>query len=96
MKKCYMTLVPLFRRIISLSLSLGAMPEDLKIAILSPLLKKSNIDFESLTNSRPVSNFKFLSKLIEKSVSGQLSNYLIENDLHEHDQSAYKAFHSPE
>ena len=48
MKKCYMTLVPLFRRIISLFLSLGAMPEDLKIAILSALLKKSNIDFESL------------------------------------------------
>ncbi|CAB3985712.1 Hypothetical predicted protein [Paramuricea clavata] len=47
MKKCYMTLVPLFRRIINLSLSLGTMPEDLKIAILSPLLKKSNIDFST-------------------------------------------------
>ncbi|CAB3979672.1 Hypothetical predicted protein [Paramuricea clavata] len=64
--------------------------------ILSPLLKKSNIDFESFTNFRPVSNLKFLSKLVEKSVSGQLNNYLVENDLHEQYQSAYKAFHSTE
>lgn len=39
---------------------------------------------------------KFLSKLIEKSVSGQLNNYLSDNDLHEIYQSAYKAFHSTE
>ena len=43
MKKCYITLVPRFRRIINLSLSLGAMPEDLKIAILSPLLKSPTL-----------------------------------------------------
>lgn len=45
MHKCYSRLVPVFRRVINLSLSSGMMPNDLKIAVLS-LLKKLNVDFE--------------------------------------------------
>ena len=39
-----------------------------KIASLRPLLKKTNADSEQFFNFRPVSNLKFLSKLVEKSV----------------------------
>ena len=43
-----------------------------------------------------MSNLKFLSKLVEKSVFAQLINYLTVNGLHERFQSAYKAHHSTE
>ena len=96
MRKCYSSLVPLFRRVINLSLSSGLLPKELKVALLSPILKKLNADFEQFSNFRPVSNLKFLSKLIEKTVFVQLNSYLGENDLHEPLQSAYKIFHSTE
>ena len=91
MRKCF--LVPVFQRIINLSLSLREMPEDLKIAMLSPVLKRYNNDCESFTNFRPVSNLKFLSKLIEKCVYGQLNKYFPDNDLNEKYQSAYRGLH---
>ena len=66
MQKCYSSLVPIFRRVINLSLSSRLLPKELKVALLSPILKKLNADFEQFSNFRPVSNLKFLSKLIEK------------------------------
>ena len=76
MRQCYSSLVPVFRRVINLSLSSGLRPKELKVALLLPLLKKLNADFEQFSNFRPVSNLKFLSKLIEKTVFVQLNNYL--------------------
>ena len=96
MRSCLSTLVPVFKTVISLSLSTRSVPEDLKIASLRPLLKKPNADCEQFSNFRPVSNLKFLSKLVEKSVFAQLNNYLTVNGLHERLQSAHKAHHSTE
>ena len=42
------------------------MPSSMKNAVLSPLLKKPSLDFEIFSNFRPVSNLKFLSKLLKK------------------------------
>ena len=95
-RSCYSALVPVFKTVINLSLSTGSMPDDLKIASLQPLLKKANADCEQFSNFRPVSNLKFLSKLVEKSVFVQLNNYLTVNGLHESFQYAYKARHSIE
>ena len=72
------------------------MPEDLKNASLRPILKKPNADCEQFSNFRPVSNLKFLSKLVEKTVFVQLNNCLTVNGSHESFQSAYKAHHSTE
>ena len=47
-------------------------------------------------NFRPVSNLRFVSKLIEKAVFLQFNDYLLHNGLHEPLQSAYKALHSTE
>ena len=96
MRSCHSALVTAFKTVISLSLSTGSIPEDLKIASLRPLLKKSNADCEQFSNFRPVSNLKFLSKLVEKSVFARLNNYLTVNVLHERLQSAHKAHHSTE
>ena len=81
MRSCYSALVPVFKTVISLLLSTGSIPDDLKIASLRPLLKKSNADCEQFSNFRPVSNLKFLSKLVEKSVFAQMNNYLTVNGL---------------
>ena len=72
------------------------LPKELKIALLLPLLKKVNADFEQFSNFHPMSNLKFLSKLIEKAVFVQSNNHLGENDLHESLQSACSIFQSTE
>ena len=96
MKEYYCELVPVFKTIINLSLSTGVMPDDQKTALLKPLLKMPNADFEQFSSFRPLSNLKFLSKLIEKSACLQLNKYLVNNSLHEPLQSAYKVGHSTE
>jgi len=73
------------------------MPAALKEAMIKPKLKKDNLDSEGYSNFRPISNLKVVSKIIEKAVSCQLSDYLRDNDLEESQfQSAYKRFHSTE
>ena len=64
--------------------------------MIRPKLKKESLDREVYSNVRPISNLKFISKMIEKAISYQLTNYLRDNDLEESLQSAYKTFHSTE
>ncbi|XP_068704548.1 uncharacterized protein [Montipora foliosa] len=94
--KCLDSFLPTLVRIINLSLSKGVFPDSLKVAKVTPILKKANADHEVFSNFRPVSNLQFLSKLIEKAVAYQLNCYLAEHDLHDLFQSAYKAMHSTE
>lgn len=96
LKECSESLLPIYIKIINLSFQSAVMPESLKIAMLDPLLKKVNVDSDFFQNFRPVSNLKFLSKLVEKVVFVQLNEYLVEIELHEVFQSAYKSFHSTE
>jgi hypothetical protein len=70
----------------------------MKLALITPLLKKPNIDPEILSNYRPVSNFSFLSKLIKRVVVKPLYAHL-ESDsesLLVPVQSAYRPYHSTE
>ena len=53
-------------------------PKSLKTALIR-LLKKTGLDSDILTNYRPVSNFTFISKVIEKVISGRLNEHLINN-----------------
>ena len=51
---------------------------------------------EEFSSFRPISNLKFISKVIEKVVATQLLDHLDNNKLHEKFQSAYKKHHSVE
>ena len=82
--------------IINDSLTSGSVPECLKHAIISPLLKKQNLDQNELKNYRPVSNLSFISKIIEKAVFHQMLNHLKSNTLLEKHQSAYRKCHNTE
>ena len=89
-------LLPLITKIINASLQTGVVPDQLKEAIVKPLLKKPGLDQNELKNYRPVSNLSFLSKILEKVVLLQLQTHLESNDLFESYQSAYRKFHSTE
>ena len=61
---------PFIVHIINLSFNTGTFHESLKSAVVMPLLKKPGLDVEVLKNYRPVSNLSFLSKVVEKVISG--------------------------
>ena len=73
------------KRAVNLSFDSASMPSSMKKAVLSPLL-----DCEIFSNFSPVSNLKFMSKVIEKVATMPLSDYLCDNDLNER----YKKQHS--
>jgi len=95
-KQCHEIVVQIFTRIVNVSLTSGIFPTTLKHAIVKAILKKMNMECNELINYRPVSNLSFLSKVIEKCVSLQLTNHLRENGLQELYQSAYRSAHSVE
>ena len=76
--------------IINSSLRSSQVSKFMKSAIVTPLLKKSTLNPDLLKNYRPVSNLSYILKLLEKVVAGQLTDYMTENNFHEHLQSAYK------
>ena len=96
MKECFNLLTPVLTSIVNTSLSTGVMPDVLKIAAVTPTLKKHNADFTKYESFRPISNLKFVSKLVEKAVCVQLTAYITSNGLSKTFQSAYKSFHSTE
>ena len=62
----------------------------------SSSIKKGNLDHESLSSYRPISQLSIISKIIEKIVFTQLSDYLVRNKLLDPYQSAYTRHHSTE
>jgi hypothetical protein len=83
-------------KIINLSLSSGVFPDEMKLALVTPVLKKSDLDSNVLSNYRPVSNLSFLSKLVERVVVKQLTFHLESENLMVPVQSAYRKNHSTE
>ena len=63
---------------------------------MKPLLKKTSLDRQILQNYRPITLVSFLSKLIEKEASLQLTAHMERHILFEPLQSAYRAKHSTE
>ena len=89
-------LLPVMTNIINSSLRSSQVPKSMKSAVVTPLLKKSTLNPDILKNYRPVSNLSYISKLLERVVAKRLTDYMTENNLHEHLQSAYKPGHSTE
>lgn len=83
LKDCLLHLLPVITRLINLSLSSTQFPSNFSHALVKPLLKKSNLDPDSLKNYRPVSNLTFLSKILEKVVANRLNHHMTEHGLHE-------------
>ncbi|KAK3559292.1 hypothetical protein QTP86_010741 [Hemibagrus guttatus] len=89
-------LLPFITTVINGSLMSGHVPTAFKKARVIPILKKPALDPSDISNYRPVSLLSFLSKILERVVCNQLSDYLMQNNLHDPNQSGFKAAHSTE
>ena len=64
--------------------------------IEKPILKKEGLDQNDVRNYRPISNLTYISKLMERMVSKQLTTFLEEHSLLPKHQSGFRARHSTE
>ena len=98
LKKFTNVLVEPITKLVNLSLSLGVFPDYMKLAVVTPLLKKPDLNPDVLKDYRPVSNLSFLSKIIEYAVVKPLHPYLEteSESLFVPLQSAYRPIHSTE
>ena len=88
--------LPFLTHLINSCFLTGRFPSAFKHAVVTPILKKSTLDKNNLSNYRPVSNLKFLSKIIERIVAKQLTSHLKRYELLPIHQSGYREFHSTE
>ena len=82
----------LLTHIINLSITTGSIPDELKMARIVPLYKKNSKTH--VWNYRPISVLSVISKVFEKVVFMQLSDYLSENRLLYEFQSGFRSSYS--
>ena len=88
--------MPIVTGIVNRSITTSTVPESLKHALVTPIIKKSNLDPGVFSNYRPISNLPYLSKCLERVIASQLQEYLQTNGLMDTMQSAYRPFYSTE
>ena len=88
-------LIPIYTRIINLSLGQGKFTQEWKNSSVKPLLKKTGLDLLR-KNYRPVSNLKYISKMVEKAALNQFNAHSDNHDLLPDFQSAYREGYSTE
>ena len=89
-------LLPFICTMCNVSLQHGLLHESQKEAIVTPILKKHDLDPDDVKSYRPISNLTFISKVIERIVASQLTGYLQRNKLLPYHQSAYRQGHYTE
>ena len=72
------------------------LPDAEKHAIVTPILKKADLDPDNIKSYRPISYLSFVSKLIERLVSHRLTSNLSQHNLLPTLQSANRQNHSTE
>ena len=96
LKNCLDILITAIIDIINISMETSTFSQNCKVARVRPLLKKISLHKNELKNFRPVSNLRFISKILEKVVANQLQTHLKNNHLSNPLQSAYRKHHSIE
>ena len=95
-KECTDVLITPITKIVNYSIKESSFPNCFKLAYVTPFQKKLSLDRNIFKKYRPVSNLSFISKLIEKVVAKQLSEFILHKGLLNVNQSAYKSSHSTE
>ena len=95
LKSVLPAIIHLLTKLVNQSLQTGEFLDELKQALVTPLLKKPSPDL-IMKNYRPISNLPFVGKLLERCVIDQLLEHIRTNNLMEPLQSAYRPHHSTE
>ena len=95
LKSVLPAIIHLLTKLVNQSLQTGEFPDELKQALVTPLLKKPSLDL-ILMKYRPISNLPFVGKILERCVIDQLLEHIHTNNLMEPLQSAYRPHHSTE
>ena len=96
LKKIATTVAPSILSIFNLFFATGKVQCQFKHAYVTPFLKKSDLDQETLSSYRPISNLSVFSKLLERIVLPRIVIYLNNKNLLPSFQSAYRRHHSTE
>ena len=75
-KECSELLSSVLATMINVSFSEGIFPSRLGSVIISPILKKPNLDLFELKSWRPISNLSFVSKLFERIAVSRLGTHI--------------------
>ena len=86
-------LAPLITHIFNLSLCSGIVPDDFKVAKITPIYKGTGSKIDP-GNFRPISVICTVGKIIERYVKSQIVHYFYTNHLFSCNQSAYMKNHS--
>lgn len=82
--------------IINKSLRTLIFPGAFRTADVKPLLKKPNLDSNTLTTYRLISSLLFISKILEKIVPVQVNCFPKDNNLLEEFRSGFRRYHNTE
>jgi len=96
LKACLDALLLPITHLINLCLSDSTFSTVFKHALVTPLLKKSSLPKDDLSNYRPISNLNFLSKVLERIIFNRLVSHLQNFLSFSSFQSAYRKHHSVE
>ena len=94
-KDCIDVLLPSLTKIVNNSLVNGYFPQNWKCSSVIPLLKKPNLE-RDFGNYRPVSNLKFISKVVESAAINQYKDFLCNTNQMPVNNAAYRKHHSTE
>jgi len=89
-------IAPFLTELFNRSLSSGVVPKVFKVAYITPLMKKSDMDPMDPRSYRPIYNLSVVSKLMERLVARQLLSHLQASGMLPRLQSAYRANYSTE
>jgi hypothetical protein len=96
LKALRVVFAPILALLVNTSISQATLPEKHKRAIIRPRIKKPGLDSSDPANYRPISNLSFVSKLVERVIHRQLSNYVEMHKLLPPTQSGFRRLHSTE
>ena len=86
------SLIPCLVAIVNDSFKEGLFRSAMRTPVVRPLLKKDNLDRNTMNNYRPISNIPFISKLLEKVAVSRVVEHLSKNNLME----KYESDHNTE
>ena len=92
LKECASELAPVFHNLFQRSVSSGIVPNDLKIAKITPLHKGGSKQLAE--NYRPVALTSHIAKALEKLVRQSIVNHLDQNDILSNSQHGFRSGHS--